>query len=229
MCTITAMAIASAGQAVASHIGQVQAATADNENRARLYRHQQGKLYADERKNITEYYLRGIDSERQWAKNAMDYNAFVAQQQTKVNRSIEESLQFQESSFVEFAQLGAKAASRSGATSKRLLASYRSKRGRELAKSKAKIDSVVDDFAQLTNTMWNQKKEADQKALLAIGLKPQRGLEPVKPTWNRGPSLLSLGINVASGFVTGAATGKSLNMNEGFLFDKGSLFEGLIS
>ena len=220
MCTITAMVIASVGKAVASHIGQVKAATADNENRARLFRHQQGKLYADERKNITEYYLRGIDSERQWAKNAMDYNAFVAQQQTKVNRSIEESLQFQESSFVEFAQLGAKAASRSGATSKRLLASYRSKRGREIAKSKAKIDSVVDDFAQLTNTMWNQKKEADQKALLAIGLKPQRGLEPVKPTWNRGPSMFSLIANVAASGVSAYAGGKALDIDGGFLFPK---------
>ena len=212
------MVVAAAGQAIASHIGQVKTATADNENRARLFRHQQGKLYADERKNIVEYYSSGIDTERQWDKNAMDYNTFVAQQQTKVNRSIEESLRFQESSFVEFAQLGAKAASRSGATSKRLLASYRSKRGREIAKSKAKIDSVVDDFAQLTNTMWNQKKEADQKALLAIGLKPQRGLEPVKPTWNRGPSMFSLIANVAASGVSAYAGGKSLELDGGFLF-----------
>ena len=220
MCTVTAMVIASAGQSVASHIGQVQAASADNRNRARLYRHQQGKLYGDHFKNINEYYLRGVDAERQWASNVRDYSTFLGEQQNKMNKTIAESLRYQEKSFVEATsnQRIAQSLERSGKSAGRIASSLKASRGRGVAESYAKIDQQRDAFFLASKKMFAMKQKSDQKALSMIGIEPQRGIQPVKPTWNKGPSLFSLAANVAGSAVTGYAAGTGMKLDGGFLF-----------
>ena len=220
MCTVTAMVIAGAGQAVAGHIGQVQEASADNRNRARLFRHQQGKLYGDHFKNINEYYLRGVDAERQWASNVRDYSTFLGEQQNLMNKTIDESLRYQEKSFVEATSNQRIAASlqRSGKSAGRVAKSIKASRGRGVAESYAKIDQQRDQFFIASKKMFAMKQKSDQKALSMIGIEPQRGPQPMKPTWNKGPSLLSLAANVASGALSGYAGGVGADLKGGWMF-----------
>ena len=84
----------------------------------------------------------------------------------------------------------------------------------------------------MLKTVAHQRKIADNRAEQMIGFTPQRGMMPVKPTWDKGPGLMSLIVNTtlgaASGYMAGKGfeLGKTGNIASGPLqgWDRGDLF-----
>ena len=214
MCNPVAFAVAGAGQAMLGHIGQVQAASARNRNRARLYRGQQGEVYRQERVDISNFYLRGVDAEIKWAENAMAASRGLAAEQIKLNLAVADTLRATERDYVvsvSDARL-AKAASRSGQTSKRIRIMSKAALGRAKAARFSKIDDAIDSSALVLRELAARRDAADLKAERMIGLTPQRGLEPLEPEWDRGPGLFSLFTNMAVGAASGYLTAKGAGL-----------------
>ncbi len=211
------MVIAGVGQAVAGHVSANQQATAENRNRKRLYDWQLYKKRGVDLANLTDYNLRVVDYDRQLAKNTRDASLLFQAEQRKINKSAKESLLEAEAAFIEGITnpLLSKAAERGNT---RAMQSIKAKEGRRVAKGRAKVDQTISDFSAAANTIFWQHRDANQRARIAMGLQPVPGINPMKPTFNKGRGLGSLLISAGAAAATSFAGGKSAGLEGGFLF-----------
>ena len=206
---MTVGAVLGAGQAVAGHMSAVSEGSASNRNKARIFKSQQAKVISDHYTNINDFYLRGVDAEIQWDQNATDYSWYVAEQQNEINKIISAAFKAQEKGSAQvFSEVRtAKSLERSGKSAKRVGLAIRAAYGRGVAEQHAKLDKQRDDFSFKTMAMLAKKNTSDRKARTMIGLPPERGRAPMKPTWDRGPGMFSLIAGVAAGVTTGRFAG----------------------
>ena len=209
---MTVGAVLGAGQAVAGHMSAVSQASADNKNRARLYKQEQAQVMNQHLTDIGDHYARGVDAEITWDQNALDYNLLAAAEQYKINKTIEAAYRAYEDKYTKYTRNIAvtKSLQRSGKSAQRVGRSLRAGMGREMAAELAKIDTAKTDFTFEAMALAGKKAESDRKARAMIGMEPQRGAEPTKPTWNKGPGLLSLAAGVGMGIWSGRAAGKAI-------------------
>ena len=212
MCTPLLGAVIGGGQAVLGHMGQVQAASRRNKNRALLYNAEKVKVEREHAINIGNYYLRGVDAEHTWAENAIEASLAVQEQQAVLNDSVARAFVATEGDYVKLASDArvAKSLERSGKSAGRVgragLAAY----GRAIAGRHAAIDRQRDVAKNFFAKVQQQKEKSNREADLNIGFEPQRGPMPAKPVWDKGPGLFSLIANTALGAYGGYKIGKQL-------------------
>ena len=212
MCTPVLGAVIGGGQAVLGHIGQNQAASQRNKNRAALYNAEKVKVEREHAINLTNYYLRGVDAEHTWAENAIRASLAVQEQQATLNEAVAKAFIATEGDYVKLASDArvAKSLERSGKSAGRVgragLAAY----GRSIAGRHAEIDRQRDKAKNYFARVQQQKEKSNREADLNIGFEPQRGPMPAKPVWDKGPGLFSLIANTALGAYGGYKIGKQL-------------------
>tara|TARA_R100000458_G_C8269755_1_gene244522 strand:- start:1446 stop:2297 length:852 start_codon:yes stop_codon:yes gene_type:complete len=201
-------------QAVAGHSAQVQAATAANKQRAAQYERQKLKVIGQHNRDITNYYHKGVDAELAWAENAHAANLGAQAEQVKLNQAIAEAYRGQETDFIRYAtDTGvAKSLEKTGLSAKRSRVAAKAGLGRARASRFADIDKTKEAQAINLRQIARAKHRADLRASQMIGLKPERGMAPPKPVFDKGPSMFSLVTNVAMAGVSGYQAGKDMGL-----------------
>ena len=201
MCNPVLAAVIGGGQAVLGHIGQVQAATQTNKNRLALYNAEKVRVQQRHAINIQNYYLRGVDAEETWADNTIEASLARQQQEMLLNEAIAESFRGMEGDYIKLQSDSriVKYAERTGVTARRGRTAVRGALGRAQSARLAAVDRQHDRAVQVLHQIQSAKKVADRKADDMIGLEPERGPGPVKPKWDKGPSMLSLVVKTALG------------------------------
>ena len=106
----------------------------------------------------------------------------------------------------------AKSLERSGASARRVAIARKALLGRAKATRRAEIDMQRDLSAGIYEQINARRKMADWKAQQLIGSIPERGREPQKPIWDKGPGMLSLIVNTAIGAASGYYAAKGLGL-----------------
>ena len=206
------MAAIGGGQAVLGHAAKNQAASARNKNRAELYRQQQAKLVEDHYKDVAGYYIKGVDAEEQFAENALAASLGAEAEQIRLNQGIAEALKASEDDYVKAISDSRSAASleRSGKSAGRVSSARKALLGSASAARAAQLDTARDAASIAFKQVARQRDAANKRAYAAIGLAPERGREPLKPVWDRGPGMASLAAGVIGGAVSGYIQGDQL-------------------
>ena len=201
-------------QAVAGHSAQVQAANATNKQRKAQYERQKLKVIGQHNRDITNYYHKGVDAELAWAENAHAANLGAQAEQVKLNQAIAEAYRGQETDFIRYAtDTGvAKSLEKTGLSAKRSRVAAKAGLGRARASRFADIDKTKEAQAINLRQIARAKHRADLRASQMIGLKPERGMAPPKPVFDKGPSMFSLVTNVAMAGVSGYQAGKDMGL-----------------
>ena len=212
MCNPVLAAVIGGGQAVLGHIGQVQAATQTNKNRLALYNAEKVRVQQRHAINIQNYYLRGVDAEETWADNTIEASLARQQQEMLLNEAIAESFRGMEGDYIKLQSDSriVKYAERTGVTARRGRTAVRGALGRAQSARLAAVDRQHDRAVQVLHQIQSAKKVADRKADDMKGLEPERGPGPVKPKWDKGPSMLSLVVKTALGAYGGYKMGQQL-------------------
>ena len=201
-------------QTIAGHSAQVQAANATNKQRKAQYERQKLKVIGQHNRDITNYYHKGVDAELAWAENAHAANLGAQAEQVKLNQAIAESYRAQETDFIRYAtDTGvAKSLEKTGVSAKRSRVAAKAGLGRARASRFADIDKTKEAQTINLRQIARAKHRADLRATQMIGLKPERGMAPPKPVFDKGPSMFSLVTNVAMAGVSGYQAGKDMNL-----------------
>ena len=201
-------------QTVAGHSAAVSQATATNKQRAAQYERQKLRVQQQHNRDITNYYHKGVDAELAWAENAQAANLGAQAEQVKLNQAIAEAYRAQETDFIRYAtDTGiAKNLERTGLSARRVRTAAKAGLGRARASRFAGIDSGKDAQAINLRQIARAKHRADLRASQMIGLKPERGMAPPKPVFDKGPSMFSLVTNVAMAGVSGYQAGKDMGL-----------------
>lgn len=212
MCTPVLGAVIGGGQAVLGHIGQVQAATQRNKNRAALYNAEKVKVEQQHRINIQNYYLRGVDAKDTWDENALEASLAREKQEVLLNEAVAIAFQGMEGDYIKLQsdQRISRYAEGTGVTANRGRTALKAAIGRAKATRQAVVDMQYDRARAALQEIAVAKDKADREARDMIGLEPERGPGPVKPKWDKGPSMLSLIVNTAIGAYSGYKMGKQL-------------------
>ena len=212
MCNPVLGAVIGGGQAVLGHIGQVQAATQRNKNRAALYNAEKVKVEQQHRINIQNYYLRGVDAKDTWDENALEASLAREKQEVLLNEAVATAFQGMEGDYIKLQsdQRIGRYAEMSGVTARRGRTALKAAIGRAKATRQAVVDMQYDRARAALQEIAVAKDKADREARDMIGLEPERGPGPVKPKWDKGPSMLSLIVNTAIGAYGGYKMGKQL-------------------
>ena len=212
MCTPVLGAVIGGGQAVLSHLGQVQAATQRNKNRAALYNAEKVRVEHQHKINIQNYYLRGVDAKDSWDDIALEASLARQKQEILLNEAVAAAFQGMEGDYIKLQsdQRIGRYAEMSGVTARRGRTALKAAIGRAKANRQAAVDVQHDRAAYALQTIKATKDKADREARDMIGLEPERGPGPVKPKWDKGPSMLSLIVNTAIGAYSGYKMGKQL-------------------
>ena len=216
-------------QAVAGHSAQVQAANATNKQRKAQYERQKLKVIGQHNRDITNYYHKGVDAELAWAENAHAANLGAQAEQVKLNQAIAEAYRGQETDFIRYAtDTGvAKSLEKTGLSAKRSRVAAKAGLGRARASRFADIDKTKEAQAINLRQIARAKHRADLRASQMIGLKPERGMAPPKPVFDKGPSMFSLVTNVAMAGVSGYQAGKDMGLRGfGDAGNKGGITSG---
>ena len=197
-------------QTVAGHSAAVSQASATNKQRAAQYERQKLRVQQQHNRDITNYYHKGVDAELAWAENAQAANLGAQAEQVKLNQAIAEAYRAQETDFIRYAtDTGiAKNLERTGLSARRVRTAAKAGLGRARASRFAGIDSGKDAQAINLRQIARAKQRADLRATQMIGLKPERGMAPPKPVFDKGPSMFSLVTNVAMAGIKGYQYGK---------------------
>ena len=86
--------------------------------------------------------------------------------------------------------------------------------GRASAAREAQLDTARDAATIAFREVTRQREAADARAYAAIGGAPERGKEPPKPVWDRGPGILGLAAGVIQGAASGYLQDDQLKTNE---------------
>ena len=201
-------------QTVAGHSAAVSQATATNKQRAAQYERQKLKVIGQHNRDITNYYHKGVDAELAWAENAHAANLGAQAEQVKLNQAIAEAYRGQETDFIRYAtDTGvAKSLEKTGLSAKRSRVAAKAGLGRARASRFADIDKTKEAQAINLRQIARAKHRADLRASQMIGLKPERGMAPPKPVFDKGPSMFSLVTNVAMAGVSGYQAGKDMGL-----------------
>lgn len=201
-------------QTVAGHSAAVSQATATNKQRAAQYERQKLKVQQQHNRDITNYYHKGVDAELAWAENAHAANLGAQAEQVKLNQAIAEAYRGQETDFIRYAtDTGvAKSLEKTGLSAKRSRVAAKAGLGRARASRFADIDKTKEAQAINLRQIARAKHRADLRASQMIGLKPERGMAPPKPVFDKGPSMFSLVTNVAMAGVSGYQAGKDMGL-----------------
>ena len=201
-------------QTVAGHSAAVSQATATNKQRAAQYERQKLRVQQQHNRDITNYYHKGVDAELAWAENAHAANLGAQAEQVKLNQAIAEAYRGQETDFIRYAtDTGvAKSLEKTGLSAKRSRVAAKAGLGRARASRFADIDKTKEAQAINLRQIARAKHRADLRASQMIGLKPERGMAPPKPVFDKGPSMFSLVTNVAMAGVSGYQAGKDMGL-----------------
>ena len=201
-------------QTVAGHAAAVSQASATNKQRAAQYERQKLKVQQQHNRDITNYYHKGVDAELAWAENAHAANLGAQAEQVKLNQAIAEAYRGQETDFIRYAtDTGvAKSLEKTGLSAKRSRVAAKAGLGRARASRFADIDKTKEAQAINLRQIARAKHRADLRASQMIGLKPERGMAPPKPVFDKGPSMFSLVTNVAMAGVSGYQAGKDMGL-----------------
>ena len=201
-------------QTVAGHSAAVSQASATNKQRAAQYERQKLKVQQQHNRDITNYYHKGVDAELAWAENAHAANLGAQAEQVKLNQAIAEAYRGQETDFIRYAtDTGvAKSLEKTGLSAKRSRVAAKAGLGRARASRFADIDKTKEAQAINLRQIARAKHRADLRASQMIGLKPERGMAPPKPVFDKGPSMFSLVTNVAMAGVSGYQAGKDMGL-----------------
>ena len=201
-------------QTVAGHAAAVSQASATNKQRAAQYERQKLKVIGQHNRDITNYYHKGVDAELAWAENAHAANLGAQAEQVKLNQAIAEAYRGQETDFIRYAtDTGvAKSLEKTGLSAKRSRVAAKAGLGRARASRFADIDKTKEAQAINLRQIARAKHRADLRASQMIGLKPERGMAPPKPVFDKGPSMFSLVTNVAMAGVSGYQAGKDMGL-----------------
>ena len=152
------------------------------------------------------------DDEEEEMKKAEYDNAQA--ELVKLNQAIAEAYRAQETDFIRYAtDTGiAKNLERTGLSARRVRTAAKAGLGRARASRFAGIDSGKDAQAINLRQIARAKQRADLRATQMIGLKPERGMAPPKPVFDKGPSMFSLVTNVAMAGVSGYQAGKDMGL-----------------
>tara|TARA_R100000458_G_C8274719_1_gene249719 strand:+ start:32 stop:1000 length:969 start_codon:yes stop_codon:yes gene_type:complete len=213
------MAIIGGGKAILGNYSAVQAASARNKNRKKLYDLEKIQTQSEHWRNITKYYLRGVDAEYAWADNTIAASRAAEKEQLILNKEIAESLRLNQTDYVKSLQspLLARSLEKTGVTAGRMRKAVKAAIGRSKAARSAQIDIAYDNSALVFDEIDRIKKKANRDADLMMGLEPSRGPGPAAPVWDKGPSAFQQLANVAIGAAMGyigakAGAGKSGNL-----------------
>ena len=192
-------------QAVAGHSAAVSQASATNKQRAAQYERQKLRVQQQHNRDITNYYHKGVDAELAWAENAHAANLGAQAEQVKLNQAIADAYRGQETDFIRYAtDTGvAESLEKTGVSAKRSRVAAKAGLGRARASRFADIDKTKEAQAINLRQIARAKHRADLRASQMIGLKPERGMAPPKPVFDKGPSMFSLVTNVAMAGVQG--------------------------
>ena len=198
------MAIIGGGKAMLGNYSAVQAASARNKNRKKLYDMEKLRTEVEHNQNINKYYLRGVDAEYAWADNAIAASRAAEKEQVVLNQEIARALQQNETDYVKSLQspLLAKSLEKTGVSARRMRKAVKAAVGRGKAARSAGQDMARDRAALVFDEIKRIKDKADRDADLMIGLEPMRGPGPATPTWDKGPSAFQQFANIAIGAAT---------------------------
>ena len=236
MCHPLALAAAGTGQAILGHAAANQQASARNKNRKRLYDSQVNQVQIEHEFDLAQWYHGHIDAKKKWAENALAANRAAQEEQEKLNMKIATAFLDTGADYAEMFsdKRIAKSLERSGRSARRIKTAAYASLGRKKAARSAETFYTRTQMSSMLKTVAHQRKVADNRAEQMIGFTPQRGMMPVKPTWDKGPGLMSLIVNTtlgaASGYMAGKGfeLGKTGNIASGPLqgWDRGDLFAG---
>lgn len=209
-----------AASGLASSIGgfmsQSAATDAYNDSVRKQYEYQMAQRELDWRSTLDNYSLRKV----QYEQGINDSNAAASrgymQEQQRLNEIYQQAA-FQSQGMVTKALEGQGLAAASGSTGKsaqRIDNAIAAAAGRNMATTKASLDSAQNAYKLNTESIRDQLKSYQNQAYSSVALKPTPGFTPPAPQLKQGPDVFGLIGGIGSSLVSGYQTFSGLSAND---------------
>ena len=210
MCSVTAMVIAGAGQAVAGNYAKAQQGSARNKLLAKQLKRQQRTVRGNTYNDRTAAYLRGVDAKVYQTAAVKAASSAGASVQREINDAIATALSNQQERAAQAIQNKSAKAAERGTTDARRGAAL----GRAQAAERAKVGRAIDDQSAKLREIRERMNLAIANKYKAIGILPEgdTGYMPTSDdvTWDRGMSPLAQIMNIGMGALSGYVAGSQL-------------------